>query len=80
MTDIQKAILIMKNKDIYDLNTIDYYQQDEETINIYRIGYQNETIATIEKYFDEPHFRAFMRWLEEEEPVRKNRKQNKTEQ
>jgi hypothetical protein len=80
MTDIQKEIPVMKNKDIYDLNTIDYYQQDEETINIYRIGYQNETIATIEKYFDEPHFRAFMRWLEEEEPVRKNRKPKNTEQ
>lgn len=80
MTDIQKEIPVMKNKDIYDLNTIDYYQQDEETINIYRIGYQNETIATIEKYFDEPHFRAFMRWLEEEEPVRKSRKSKNTEQ
>ena len=56
--------LIMKNKDYYNLNTIDYYQLDEETITIYHIGYQNNTIAIIEKYFDEPPFRAFMRWLE----------------
>lgn len=60
----------MKNKDIYDLNTIDYYMQDDETINVYHIGYQNKIITTIEKYFDEPHFRAFMRWLEEEAPVK----------
>lgn len=46
--------LIMKNKDYYNLNTIDYYQLDEETITIYHIGYQNNTIAIIEKYFDEP--------------------------
>lgn len=55
----------MKNKDKYDLNTIDYYEQDENTINVYRIGFQNEIVDTIEKYFDEPHFRAFMRWLEQ---------------
>lgn len=55
----------MKNKEKYDLNTIDYYVQDENTINIYLIGFQNEIIDTFEKYFDEPHFRAFMRWLEE---------------
>ena len=61
----------MKYKNIYDLNTIDYYQQDEETITIYRIGYQNDTIAIIEKYFDEPPFRAFMRWLEDDAPIRK---------
>ena len=61
----------MKNKDRYNLNTIDYYNQDEETISIYRIGYRNDIIATIDRFFDEPHFRAFMRWLEEEEPFRK---------
>lgn len=31
----------MKNKDRYDLTTIDYYIQAEATINIYNIGYQN---------------------------------------
>lgn len=55
----------MKNKDKYDLNTIDYYEQDENTINIYRIGFQNEIVDTVERYFDEPNFRAFMRWLEQ---------------
>lgn len=55
----------MKNKDKYDLNTIDYYEYDENTIIIYRIGFQNEVIASFEKLFDEPHFRAFMRWLED---------------
>lgn len=60
----------MKNKERYDLNTIDYYIQDEDLIIIYHIGYQNDIIATIEKYFDEPYFRAFMRWLEDEVKVR----------
>ena len=64
----------MKNKDRYDLNTIDFYEQDEDTINIYHLGYMNETIATITKCFDEPPFRAFIRWLEEEEPDQRKKK------
>lgn len=57
--------MTMKNKDRYNLNTIDYYVQDENTIIIYKLGVRNEIVDTFETFFDEPHFRAFMRWLED---------------
>ena len=57
----------MKNKERYDLNTIDY-EEEGDLIQIYRISrYRSETVASFEKYFDEPPFRAFMRWLETDE-------------
>lgn len=53
----------MKNKDRFDLTGIDFYEEDD-SIFIYRIGRQLDVIAVVTRYFDEPAFRAFLRWLE----------------
>ena len=54
----------MKNKDKYDLTDLDYIEE-EDSIRIIHLGYHNETIAIVDRYFDELHFHTFLRWLEE---------------
>jgi hypothetical protein len=55
----------MKNKEKYDLRDLDYIVS-EDYIEIIHLGFTNERAAIIHRVFDEPPFRAFLRWLEEE--------------
>ena len=52
----------MKNKELYDLTSLDYYEEDGAIV-IYRIR-TLEKADTVPVYFDETPFRAYVRWLE----------------